>query len=77
MLWKGTNRGLDQALLILNKDPHNWQHFHVPDLYEYIQAPPPLKDVSRSGPWTMSRPHSTTNCRRPRRGFCPRLEPGG
>ena len=50
VLWKGTNRGRDQALLILNKDPHNWQHFHVEDLYQYVQAPPPLKDVSPEWP---------------------------
>jgi starch synthase (maltosyl-transferring) len=50
VLWKGTNRGRDQALLILNKDPHRWQHFHIEDPYQYVQAPPPLKDVSPEWP---------------------------
>jgi starch synthase (maltosyl-transferring) len=46
VLWKASTRGNGQALLILNKDPWNRRHFHCDDLYRYIQAPPPLVDVS-------------------------------
>ncbi|MFO1487802.1 MAG: alpha-amylase family glycosyl hydrolase [Verrucomicrobiota bacterium] len=35
-----------EALLILNKDPHNKQHFWTNDLYQYVHVPGPLTDVS-------------------------------
>ncbi len=50
LLWKASTNGNGQALLILNKDPWNGQHFHCDDLYRHIQAPPPLKDVSPEWP---------------------------
>jgi len=50
VLWKGSTRSRNQALLILNRDPGNWQHFHTEDLYRDIQAPPPLVDVSPDWP---------------------------
>lgn len=50
LLWKGSTRNRDQALLILNKDPHNWQHFHTGNLYDCIQATPPLRDLSPDWP---------------------------
>jgi starch synthase (maltosyl-transferring) len=50
VLWKGSARSRNQALLILNKDPGNWQHFHSQDIYRDIQAPPPLVDVSPDWP---------------------------
>jgi starch synthase (maltosyl-transferring) len=50
LLWKGSTRSRNQALLILNKDPLGWQHFHTEDLYRDIQAPPPLTDVSPDWP---------------------------
>jgi starch synthase (maltosyl-transferring) len=50
LLWKGSARTRNQALLILNKDPLNWQHFHAEDLYRDLQAPPPLIDVSPEWP---------------------------
>ncbi len=50
VLWKGSTRSRNQALLILNRDPANWQHFHAEDLYRDIQAPPPLVDVSPDWP---------------------------
>jgi starch synthase (maltosyl-transferring) len=50
MLWKASTQGHGQALLVLNKDPWNRQHFHCDDLYRHIQAPPPLKDVSPEWP---------------------------
>jgi len=51
MLWKASTQCREQALLVLNKDPWNPQHFHCEDLYRYIQAPPPLVDVSPE--WAM------------------------
>jgi starch synthase (maltosyl-transferring) len=50
VLWKGSSRHGSQALLILNKDPFNWQHFHAENLYDYIQAAPPLRDLSPEWP---------------------------
>ncbi len=50
VLWKGSSRHGGQALLILNKDPFNWQHFHADNLYDYIQANPPLRDLSPEWP---------------------------
>ena len=50
VLWKGSTRSANQALLILNKDPWNWQHFHTDNLYDHIQARPPLVDVSPDWP---------------------------
>ncbi len=50
LLWKASTNGSGQALLIINKDPWNGQHFHCDDLYRHIQAPPPLQDVSPEWP---------------------------
>ncbi len=50
LLWKGSARSQSQGMLILNKDPWGWQHFHTEDLYRDIQAPPPLTDVSPDWP---------------------------
>ena len=50
LLWKASTKGNGQALLIINKDPWNRQHFHCDDLYRHIQAPPPLLDVSPEWP---------------------------
>jgi starch synthase (maltosyl-transferring) len=46
LLWKGSLKAKQEALLILNKDPHNQQHFHTGNLYQYVQSPGPLTDVS-------------------------------
>ncbi len=50
MLWKAASRNGGEALLILNKDPWNRQHFYTEDLYQYVQSPPPLRDVSPEWP---------------------------
>jgi len=50
VLWKGSTSGHNQALLILNRDPSNWQHFHANDIYDHIQGPGPLADVSPDWP---------------------------
>ena len=50
LLWKGSLNAKQEALLILNKDPHNQQHFYANDLYQYVQSPGPLTDVSPEFP---------------------------
>ena len=50
LLRKTATKGGAEALLVLNKDPHNRQHFRSDDLYRDIQAPPPLFDVSPEWP---------------------------
>ena len=47
---KTRSNGQGEALLVLNKDPWNRQHFRAEDLYHYIQAEPPLVDVSPEWP---------------------------
>lgn len=49
-LWKGSERANQEALIILNKDAHNKQHFHTNDLYQFVQASGPLTDVSPEFP---------------------------
>jgi starch synthase (maltosyl-transferring) len=49
-LWKGSLRARQEALIILNKDVHEKQHFHTDNLYTYIQAKGPLRDVSPEYP---------------------------
>lgn len=50
MMWKASTDGSGQALVVLNKDPWNRQHFYTEDLYQHVQAPPPLLDVSPEWP---------------------------
>lgn len=50
VLWQASTRGHGQALLVLNKDPWQRQHFHCEDLYRLVQAPPPLLDISPEWP---------------------------
>jgi len=50
LMWKAAKQTNDEALIILNKDPWNPQSFHSNDLYQYIQAEPPLIDVSPEWP---------------------------
>lgn len=45
-LWKGSLRAGQEALLILNKDPHHPQHFYSDNLYRFVQTQGPLQDVS-------------------------------
>ena len=49
-LWKGSFSANQEALIILNKDPHHEQHFYTDNLYQYIQGPGPLTDVSPEYP---------------------------
>lgn len=48
--WKASNCSTEEALIILNKDPWNKQHFSVDDLYQYVQAKEPLTDLSPEYP---------------------------
>jgi len=50
LLWKGSLHAKQEALIILNKDPHTKQHFYTSNLYQYVQAPGPLTDVSPEYP---------------------------
>jgi len=51
LMWKASaNDSGRQALIVLNKDPWNRQHFYTDDLYRHVQAPPPLLDVSPEWP---------------------------
>lgn len=50
LMWKATARSQGEALIVLNKDPHNWQSFQSDNLCQYIQASPPLNDVSVEWP---------------------------
>lgn len=49
-LWKGSLRARQEALIILNKDVHEKQHFYTDNLYQHIQANGPLRDVSPEYP---------------------------
>jgi starch synthase (maltosyl-transferring) len=49
-LWKGSLSARQEALIILNKDAHNKQHFYTGNLYQYVQTPGPLTDVSPEYP---------------------------
>jgi len=47
---KAASKGQSEALLVLNKDPWNRQHFQTEDLYHYVRSRPPLVDVSPEWP---------------------------
>ncbi len=49
-MWKGSTSTEEEALLILNKDIHQHQHFWVPNLQDFVQAGRPLTDVSPEYP---------------------------
>lgn len=50
MFWKASTSGNGEALLTINKDPWNRQHFHCYDLYRHVQSAAPLQDVSPEWP---------------------------
>jgi starch synthase (maltosyl-transferring) len=50
LLWKASPETFQEALLILNKDPWNHQHFHTANLNQFVQATGPLVDVSPEYP---------------------------
>lgn len=51
LMWKGSVRTNQEALLILNKNLSHQEHCFVEDLYRYIQGSPPLLDLSPQ--WAM------------------------
>ncbi|MFQ5560596.1 MAG: alpha-amylase, partial [Nitrospinota bacterium] len=50
LMWKGSVCSSEEALLILNKDIYSKQHFYSENVYNYVQARAPLKDVSPEFP---------------------------
>ena len=50
LLWKASTRHQDEALLILNQDPWNYQDFATDHFRHFIQAGAPLRDVSPEYP---------------------------
>jgi starch synthase (maltosyl-transferring) len=50
LIWKASVRTEDEALLILNKDMNNKQHFHAENLLDFVQAGGPFVDVSPEYP---------------------------
>ncbi len=50
LMWKASINGQKEALLILNKDIYNKQHFYAESLQEFVQAGAPLRDFSPEYP---------------------------
>ncbi|HNQ72491.1 MAG TPA: alpha-amylase family glycosyl hydrolase [Verrucomicrobiota bacterium] len=50
LMWKAAAQGRDEALLILNKDPHRHQEFATDHFRHFVQAGAPLRDVSPEYP---------------------------
>jgi len=50
LLWKASVQHPQEALLILNKDPHHHQDFHTDHFRRFIQSGAPLRDVSPEYP---------------------------
>ncbi len=51
VLWKGSARGHEEALLLLNKDVHRRHTFSAGDLHEFVQAGAPLQNLSPDNPF--------------------------
>jgi starch synthase (maltosyl-transferring) len=49
-MWKASAQGKDEALLVLNKDPHRHQEFHADHFRHFVQSSAPLRDVSPEYP---------------------------
>lgn len=50
LMWKASAKRRDEALLILNKDPWNYQDFYTDHFRHFLQAGAPLRDVSPEYP---------------------------
>jgi starch synthase (maltosyl-transferring) len=50
LMWKASASHRDEALLILNKDPWNYQEFYTNHFRHFIQSGAPLRDVSPEYP---------------------------
>lgn len=75
-LWKGSLHAKQEALIILNQDVHQKQHFHTDNLYRHIQAKGPLRDVSPEYPLDYL-PTPYEYGLRPGQGIVLVTEPGG
>ena len=69
LMWKASAKHKDEALLILNKDPHQHQEFHTDHFRHFVQAGAPLRDVSPEHPLEYIHEPSITPCG-PGRGLC-------
>ena len=50
LMWKGSTKTREEALVILNKDIWNWQHFETGSLRPLVQSGAPLECVSPANP---------------------------
>lgn len=50
LMWKASINDQEEALLILNKDIYNKQHFYTESLQEFVQAGAPLRNLSPEYP---------------------------
>ena len=50
MIWKASPATKEEALIIINKDIDNMQHFHADDLHSFVLSGAPLQDVSPEYP---------------------------
>lgn len=50
VMWKGSSRTDEEALVILNKDIRRSRSFHAPDIYDFFESRRPLRDVSPENP---------------------------
>ena len=50
LMWKASAKHRNEALLILNKDPWNYQDFYTDHFRHFIQSGAPLRDVSPEFP---------------------------
>jgi starch synthase (maltosyl-transferring) len=50
LMWKGSTKRPHEALLILNKDPWNYQEFYTENFRRFVQSGSPLQDVSPEYP---------------------------
>jgi starch synthase (maltosyl-transferring) len=50
LMWKASAKNRDESLLILNKDPWNYQEFYTDHFRNFIQSGAPLRDVSPEFP---------------------------
>ncbi|HRT10197.1 MAG TPA: alpha-amylase family glycosyl hydrolase [Candidatus Paceibacterota bacterium] len=50
LMWKAATRHREESLLILNKDPWNYQDFYTDHFRHFLQSGAPLRDVSPEFP---------------------------
>lgn len=50
LMWKASLKDKDEALLILNRDPHQHQEFQTDHFRRFVQSQAPLRDVSPEHP---------------------------